>query len=122
MCKDFEWKEKINREGKELVKNIVLIKGYMIIFIWIFSLFLKKKNFLCSLYEMKYNYIDRLEFFNVVLWWLICLRNFWNEDVMWFIKNVEIIEVNKIFVILMYFKNCVKFKVIFCFLVLMVIN
>lgn len=33
MCKDFEWKEKINREGKELVKNIVLIKGYMIIFI-----------------------------------------------------------------------------------------
>lgn len=28
MCKDFEWKEKINREGKELVKNIVLIKGF----------------------------------------------------------------------------------------------
>lgn len=32
---------------------------------------------------------------------------------MWFIKNVEIIEVNKIFVILMYFKNCVKFKVMY---------
>lgn len=105
-----------------MVKNTVLTKGYMITFIWILSLFSKKKNSSCSSYEMKYNYTDRLELSNAVPWWSIRSRNFWNEDAMWFTKNAETTEANKTSAIPMHFKNCAKFKATLRLLVSMVTN
>lgn len=122
MCKDFEWKEKTNREGKELVKNTVLTKGYMITFIWILNLFSKK-----NVVRMKWSIIIQIDLYilelsNAVPWWSTRSRNFWNEDAMWFTKNAKTTEANKTSAIPMHFKNCAKFKATLRLLVSMVTN